>query len=70
MKMSCHLKFATITELRNAPSVPPRGNAVQIRLVTIARRRLGAYSDARAMKHGVAPPSPMPAIKRIASKLS
>src|SRR5262249_42468794 len=68
-KMASHPYFVRINEFRNPPDITPNGNADQIKLATIARRRLGASSDANARKQGVAPPSPMPVQNRIASKL-
>jgi hypothetical protein len=65
-KIDCQPKCARIAAFRNPPTVPPNGNAAQIRLATIARRRCGGYSEASAMKHGVAPPRPTPATKRTA----
>ena len=60
-------QFVRMKALRNPPTELPRGKADQIRLAIIARRRFGAYSEASARKHGVAPPSPIPATKRTTS---
>lgn len=52
--------------VQKAADKPPKGNADQTALATMARRRVGANSEANAMKQGVAPPMPIPAAKRMA----
>ena len=67
-KIASQPKLVRMKEFRKPPTDPPSGNADQIRLATMARRRPGANSEASARKQGVAPPRPMPAAKRTAKQ--
>lgn len=45
---------------RASPAVKP----LQLRVTSSMRRRAGEYSELRVMQVGIAPPRPMPVIKR------
>jgi hypothetical protein len=49
----------------NPPSAPPMEKPQTTVVTRVARSRVGAYSETRAMPAGMAPPSAMPVKKRI-----
>ena len=54
-------------EAKKPPTAPPKGNPAHNMATSVARNRFGAYSDARLMKLGIAPPKPTPVKNRITS---
>ncbi|MOA14895.1 hypothetical protein D3C78_1350240 [compost metagenome] len=46
------------------PSARPAVKPLQLRVTMIIRRRAGEYSELRVMQVGIAPPKPIPVIKR------
>lgn len=68
-KVDSHPSEGIIRAARKPPSTAPSGKPQNIRLISVARERAGAYSAVSAMMLGIAPPRPRPVSSRRTSSV-